>query len=117
MLIKLNDWDKLFSICKSNGFILLSSDIDLPIEQFQTANFIQIAKRKNYQLWKKLSNENYNDTIVNLDEKNFQWIEQIKTLLSNPSSQRVWLVSNQLDNGILGFFNCLRREPGGQSLR
>jgi len=114
---QIEDWDKLFSICKPNGFILLSSDIDLPTDQFQTANFVQIAKRKNYQLWKKLSNENYNDTIINLDEKNFQWIEQIKTLLSNPSSQRVWLVSNQLDNGILGFFNCLRREPGGQTLR
>ena len=59
----------------------------------------------------------YNDIIVNLDEKNFQWIDQIKTLLSNSSSQRIWLVSNQLDNGILGFFNCLRREPGGQALR
>jgi fatty acid synthase len=114
---QIEDWEKLFSICKSNGFILFSSDIDIPMNQLQTANFVQIAKRKNYQLWKKLSNENYNDIIVNLDEKNFQWIEQIKTLLSNSSSQRVWLVSNQLDNGILGFFNCLRREPGGQSFR
>ena len=52
------DWEKLFSTCKSNGFILLSSDINIPIEQFQTANFIQIVKRNNYQLWKKLSNEN-----------------------------------------------------------
>jgi hypothetical protein len=89
----------------------------VPTNQLENASFIQVAKRKNYQLWKKLSNETLTDTIVNLDEKNYQWIEQIKTLLSNSTSQRVWLVSNQLDNGILGFFNCLRREPGGQSLR
>ncbi len=111
------NWEKLFSLCKSNGFLLLSSDIDRPIEQLQTANFILVAQNKNYQLWKKLSNENLSDTIVNLDEKNFQWIEQVKTLLTNSSAQRIWLVSKQFDNGILGFFNCLRREPGGQSLR
>lgn len=112
------DWDKLFSLCKSNGFMLVSSDIDLPIKQLQTNNFIQIVTRKHYKLWKKLSNENFTDTIVNIDEKNFKWIDQIKTLLSsNSSSQRVWLVSNQIDNGIVGFFNCLRREPGGQLLR
>jgi fatty acid synthase len=111
------DWEKLFSTCKTNGFLLLSSDVDVPTNQLENASFIQVAKRKNYQLWKKLSNETLTDTIVNLDEKNYQWVEQIKTLLSNSTSQRVWLVSNQLDNGILGFFNCLRREPGGQSLR
>ncbi|CAF3463515.1 unnamed protein product [Rotaria sp. Silwood1] len=111
------DWEKLFSICKSNGFILFSSDINIPTKQLQTNNFIQIVTRKNYQLWKKLSNENFKDTIVNIDEKNFQWIDQIKTLLSNSSSQRIWLLSNQIDNGIIGFFNCLRREPGGQLLR
>ncbi|CAF3688455.1 unnamed protein product [Adineta steineri] len=111
------DWEKLFSTCKTNGFLLVSSDINIPTDQFQNASFIQVAQRKNYQLWKKLSNENLNDTIVYLDEKNFQWIEQIKTLLTNSSIQRIWLVSKQLDNGILGFVNCLRREPGGQALR
>ncbi|CAF1555578.1 unnamed protein product, partial [Rotaria sordida] len=111
------DWEKLFSICKLNGFILFSSDIIIPREQLQINNFIQIVTRKNYQLWKKLSNENLTDIIVNIDNKNFQWIEQIKTLLLNSSSQRIWLISNQIDNGIIGFFNCLRREPGGQSLR
>ncbi|CAF3471296.1 unnamed protein product [Rotaria socialis] len=112
------DWEKLFSLCKSNGFILVSSDIDVPTKQMESDNFIQIITRKNYKLWKKLSNENFIDTIVNIDEKNFKWIEQIKLLLSsNSPSQRVWLVSNQIDNGIIGFFNCLRREPGGQSLR
>lgn len=112
-----DDWNQLISLCKSNGFLLISSDVNVPIEQLETKNFVQIAKRKNYQLWKKLSEENFTDTIVNLDEQNFQWIEQLKTLLTNSSSQRIWLVSNQLDNGILGFFNCLRREPGGQALR
>ncbi|CAF1513987.1 unnamed protein product, partial [Rotaria sp. Silwood1] len=111
------DWEKLFSVCKLNGFILFSSDIDIPREQLQTNNFIQIVTRKNYQLWKKLSTETLTDTIVNIDEKNFQSIDQIKTLLSNSSLQRIWLISNQIDNGIIGFFNCLRREPGGQSLR
>ncbi|CAF1567964.1 unnamed protein product, partial [Rotaria sordida] len=57
------------------------------------------------------------DTIVNIYDKNFQWIEQIKILSSSSSLRRVWLISNQIDNGIIGFFNCLRREPGGQSLR
>ncbi|CAF3963829.1 unnamed protein product [Rotaria sp. Silwood2] len=111
------DWEKLFSLCKSNGFILFSSDIYVPTKQLETNNFIQIVTRKNYQLWKKLSNETLTDIIVNIDEKNFQWVDQIKTLLTNSSSQRVWLISNQTDNGIIGFFNCLRREPGGQSLR
>ena len=112
-----NELEKLFSLCKINGFILLSSDINIPLEQFQTSNFVRIGKKKNYQIWKKLSNEIFDDIIVNLDEKNFQWIDQIKTLLSNSSSKRIWLQSNQVDNGIVGFFNCLRREPGGQSLR
>ncbi|UJR30710.1 hypothetical protein I4U23_018230 [Adineta vaga] len=111
------DWERVFSTCKINGFLLLATDVDLPTNQLENASFIQIVKRKNYQLWKKISNENVQDTIINLDGHNFQWIEQIKPLLSNSSSQRIWLVSKELDNGILGFFNCLRREPGGQSLR
>ncbi|CAF3544138.1 unnamed protein product [Rotaria sordida] len=84
------DWEKLLSICKLNGFILFSLGTIVPREQLQINNFIQI---------------------------NFQWIEQIKILSSSSSLQRVWLISNQIDNGIIGFFNCLRREPGGQSLR
>ncbi|UJR12471.1 hypothetical protein I4U23_016646 [Adineta vaga] len=112
------DWEKLFSLCKTNGFLLLASDIDIPINQLENTSFIQVAKRKNYQLWKKLTNDNYHDIIIDLDQPNFQWIDQIKTFLSSSaSSQRVWLVSKQLDSGILGFFNCLRREPGGQALR
>ena len=111
------DWQKICSLVKTNGFLLVSSEIQLDNEQLKNENFLLIANKTNYQLWKKLSNENLNDTIVNLDQTNFQWLDQIKNLLANPTSQRVWLVSNQIDNGLLGFFNCLRREPGGQILR
>ena len=114
---QIDQWENLFSLCKSNSFLLLSSTIDIPKDQFQTAHFVLIAQRKNYQLWRKSSDTILPNVIVNIDTKNFQWIEQIQTMLSNSPSQRLWLVSNQFDNGILGFFNCLRREPGGQSLR
>ena len=114
---QVDDWEKVFSLCRSNGFLLFSSTIDVPKDQLQAANCALINHRKNYQLWRKSSDTDWNDVVINIDGDNFQWIKQIQTLLSNSSSQRLWLVSTQFDNGILGFFNCLRREPGGQVLR
>ena len=111
------EWEKLFSACKSNGFLLIASDVHVDTNQLQTASFISVAKRTAYQLWKKTSHDTVHDSIVNIDDQTYPWIDQIKSLLTQSSSQRIWLVSHRFDNGILGFFNCLRREPGGNALR
>jgi hypothetical protein len=83
----------------------------------QTGGFISVAKRATYQLWKKTSHDIVHDSIVSIDDQTYPWLDQIKSLLTQSTSQRIWLVSRRFENGILGFFNCLRREPGGHALR
>jgi fatty acid synthase, animal type len=111
------DWNTIVSTCKSTGFILVSTDIVDAQQQLQAARFIPIVQHSTYHLWRKSSQECLHHTIVHIDNPTYEWMNELKVLLTSPILQRIWLVSNQYDNGILGFFHCLRREPGGQVLR
>ena len=112
------DWEKVFLTCKANGFLLLPMKLATEVKnRLQTAGFISIARRSTYHLWRKVAQEAVHDKIIEIDDPNYSWIEQIKASLTDSTANRIWLVSKQFDNGILGFFQCLRREPNGQALR
>ena len=112
------EWEKVLSACKASGFLLLSTTMVAEAkDQLQTAGFISIARRSTHHLWRKVTQDAVQDTIIHLDDSSYSWIEQIKASLIDTDSKRIWLVSKQFDNGILGFFHCLRREPGGAALR
>ncbi|CAH1398200.1 unnamed protein product [Nezara viridula] len=58
--------------------------------------------------------------IISIEQTNFKWIEQLKKIIqeSKDPEERILLVSD--DNpfcGLVGLFNCLKREEGGDKLR
>ncbi|XP_033100036.1 fatty acid synthase-like [Anneissia japonica] len=60
--------------------------------------------------------------MVKIADSNFEWVEELKRKISegeeNNSTERVWLVAEQVSNaGVVGMVNCLRQEPGGQRVR
>nr|CAB3243712.1 fatty acid synthase [Phallusia mammillata] len=47
---------------------------------------------------------------------NFSWVEKLKKRLSSDTGI-VWLKSDYSDSGLIGMFNCLRKEPNGNKVR
>ncbi|XP_074599703.1 fatty acid synthase-like [Brevipalpus obovatus] len=57
--------------------------------------------------------------IIEVKRDDYSWIEDVKkAVLENATERRVWLTSiGDTCNGIAGFVNCLKREPGGGVIR
>ncbi|XP_037954847.1 fatty acid synthase isoform X2 [Teleopsis dalmanni] len=49
---------------------------------------------------------------VSINDKEFKWIKEIQTALSNKNEVIAYAYNENL-NGLLGFLNCLRKEPDG----
>ncbi|CAH1398203.1 unnamed protein product [Nezara viridula] len=58
--------------------------------------------------------------IIPIQQTNFKWIDQLKKIMkeSKDPEERILLVSDDDPFcGLIGFFNCLKREKGGAKLR
>ena len=64
-----------------------------------------------------------NKNIVEISSTTHKWFERVKQLLvekkeSNEKPDNIWLIaSDSSKNGIIGLINCLRMEPGGETIR
>ncbi|XP_018370195.1 PREDICTED: fatty acid synthase-like [Trachymyrmex cornetzi] len=61
-------------------------------------------------------------TVVYINNDNFNWLENLKPLVSdenklNSNSRIVIVGEKNFECGLLGFVNCLRKEPGGELVR
>lgn len=53
-----------------------------------------------------------------VEDTSFQWVDSLKDILANSSSQPVWLTATGCStSGIVGMVNCLRKEPGSHRVR
>ncbi|VTJ57756.1 Hypothetical predicted protein [Marmota monax] len=53
-----------------------------------------------------------------VEDSSFQWVDSLKGVLAESSSQPVWLTATSCPtSGVVGLVNCLRREPGGHRIR
>nr|XP_023412547.1 LOW QUALITY PROTEIN: fatty acid synthase [Loxodonta africana] len=53
-----------------------------------------------------------------VEDTSFQWVDSLKNILADASSQPVWLTAvGCATSGIVGLVNCLRKEPGGHRVR
>ena len=69
-------------------------------------------------LCRKCSEVTPNPVIIGLNDMGFDWVEDLKTALKEPASDRIWLVSDsEPSSGIVGMVNCLKQEPGGEKIR
>ncbi|KYN04772.1 Fatty acid synthase [Cyphomyrmex costatus] len=60
--------------------------------------------------------------VVHISNDNFNWLENLKPLVSDENklnrNTRIIIVGEKnFECGLLGFVNCLRKEPGGQLVR
>ncbi|XP_076649208.1 fatty acid synthase-like [Halictus rubicundus] len=109
---------------RSGGYALLEeSGLNNLDSSKNTANLIIVGKQvvygKSYVLLKKLE-QLAEPIIVEITEKNFQWVENLKAALKKAATEkREILVVNQGDEllGIVGFMNCVRREEGCANVR
>ncbi|XP_072311635.1 fatty acid synthase [Eucyclogobius newberryi] len=54
---------------------------------------------------------------LSLDDASYNWVEILKSFLSEPSDNPIWLTASQPHCGVVGLVNCLRQEPGGHRVR
>ncbi|KAM4824750.1 fatty acid synthase [Urocitellus parryii] len=53
-----------------------------------------------------------------VEDTSFRWVDSLKGLLAESSSQPVWLTATGCPtSGVVGLVNCLRKEPGGHRIR
>ncbi|XP_067207291.1 fatty acid synthase-like [Linepithema humile] len=63
-----------------------------------------------------------NTIVVHINNNNFNWFEELKQLVDDKNkhdgNSRIVIVGEgDFECGLLGFINCLRKEPGGQLVR
>uniref|UniRef100_UPI00358E27BA fatty acid synthase isoform X2 n=1 Tax=Myxine glutinosa TaxID=7769 RepID=UPI00358E27BA len=51
------------------------------------------------------------------DTETFSWVNELKAWQAEPTTDLLVLTSSCPHSGLVGMFNCLRAEPGGQHLR
>ncbi|XP_064351418.1 fatty acid synthase [Camelus dromedarius] len=53
-----------------------------------------------------------------VEDTSFRWVDSLKNILADSSSQRVWLMATGCTtSGVVGMAKCLRKEPGGHRIR
>ena len=62
------------------------------------------------------------ENIITIESNSMKWFESVKQKIINAKDnedkeETVWLVANEWNTGIIGLINCLRLEPGGDSIR
>ncbi|KAL2715948.1 fatty acid synthase-like [Vespula squamosa] len=124
-----NSLKKLLQSTKDNGFILSrekkNTSLDLSVlQEFQLR--IVLEKRTSEEFWillKKTNKIAENTMIINVNSNEFSWLEKVQTILAsteghNINETRILLVEEgNFESGLLGFINCLRKEPGGNIFR
>lgn len=110
--------DKYRHFTQSSG-----SDKTLLVRQTATESGLSLIcskidrSAKRVLLFRKLAEITDNPRIIHVRSSNWDWIENAKDELAK-SRGPVWFVStNDPESGVVGFVNCLRREPGGERAR
>lgn len=56
--------------------------------------------------------------VIHVSSQNYDWLPQLQEVIGKSSKHRVLLVAQgEPLSGILGLVNCIRKEPGGESIR
>lgn len=98
---------------KLEAFSTLSKHgLDVILEKNTGEETIVLLKKKE-QLVRKTE-------VVHVNNDEFTWLEKLNSFMNekNETDMRIILVSNgELESGLLGFVNCLRKELGGEMIR
>lgn len=108
-----NEWRKLFE--ESCGFypVAVKSDSIL------STMFLYRKPRYNTTIPREYETIGLRDQEIYLnDVESFHWVEKVKQALNDKTTERVWLISENVPtSGVIGLVNSLRREPRGERIR
>ncbi len=83
--------------------------IDIKYDSFHTMSVL---------LRKPSSKPKPNIHIIHVKTNNFDWVEDYKSAQMNlKDNEQIWLLANDKHSGIIGAFNCLKKEPFGDHIR
>ncbi|KAL6430398.1 hypothetical protein ACFW04_007806 [Cataglyphis niger] len=127
-LLTKNKSDKLEQILsklRNGGFVLtrekspkpenLSAlskyNLDVILEKNTSMESIILLKKKNQPIKQT--------EIIHINNNEFTWLEKLNSIMNKtPNDMRIILVGEKdPECGLLGFVNCLRKEPGGEMIR
>ncbi|XP_031841485.2 fatty acid synthase 1 [Nomia melanderi] len=104
------------------GFLLLEESGAINLNNLKSFDLICVAKQtvhgKCYVLLKK-EESLPEPIIVQITEKNFNWLGGLKAAMKKASENQQVLLVNQGEEllGMVGLVNCIRREEGGSNVR
>lgn len=108
--------NQVLSSLSDKGFALTREDKDFELQELDKITILTVHSMKNEKLilFKK-SEQKTNRIFIKATSQNFNWMAELKKVLKTESE--ITLYSQELNvEGILGFVNYLRREPGGSRI-
>ncbi|XP_044764314.1 fatty acid synthase-like [Coccinella septempunctata] len=113
-----------FGSLKEEGFILSREEPDFDISSLKEGekagidilSVHDIGTEKLVYFRKALKPKQFKTINVSLEDEEFTWLPTLQNLLKNDSHVIIYS-QNEEYSGILGLFNCIRREPGGMNVR
>ncbi|XP_019696891.2 fatty acid synthase [Harpegnathos saltator] len=116
----------LLSNVIAEGFLFTQEDLNVTYdnELLQKCNLNIIlekrTERESVLLLRKVQNVITRREVVHINNYEFSWIEKLKSVMDadDETNSRITLVAEgDSECGVLGFVNCLRKEPGNETVR
>ncbi|XP_047362256.1 fatty acid synthase-like [Vespa velutina] len=118
---------QLLKSTKDGAFLLSREKENIPLDYSILKEFrlgIVLEKRTSEESWillRKIEKISKNILFINVRSNEFNWLKEVQHVLANETQEdnkRVILVEEgNFESGLLGFINCLQKEPGGQIFR
>ncbi|XP_011883711.1 PREDICTED: fatty acid synthase-like, partial [Vollenhovia emeryi] len=119
--------ERLLSFLKGGGYLLTREKCDVIdytkyLQQYELNVILEKRTDKEMIVLLKKTVMIGKRIVVYINNDNFNWLEDLKPLVSDESklekNNRIVIVGERhFECGLLGFINCLRKEPGGELVR
>ncbi|XP_036142985.1 fatty acid synthase-like [Monomorium pharaonis] len=119
--------ERLLPFLKEGGYLLTREKCDMcdySMYQQQYELNVILEKRTDKEKVVLMKKKVYvtKQIVVHISNNNFNWLDGLKSLISDESkleeNSRIIVVGEgDSECGLLGFVNCLRKEPGGELVR
>ncbi|XP_011872028.1 PREDICTED: fatty acid synthase-like isoform X2 [Vollenhovia emeryi] len=119
--------ERLLSFLKGGGYLLTREKCDAInytkyLQQYELNVILEKRTDKEMIVLLKKKVLIGKRIVVYIHNDNFNWLEDLKPLVSDESkfekNNRIVIVGEKdFECGLLGFINCLRKEPGGEHVR
>ncbi|XP_067207292.1 fatty acid synthase-like [Linepithema humile] len=122
-----NSLEKLLPLLRDGGYLLTREKCNLNKYEKYLSDYalnVILKKRTDKEIIILLKKKVIiaKTIVVYINNNNFNWLEDLKQLVDDEkkhdSNSRIVIVGEtDFECGLLGFLNCLRKEPGGQLVR